>query len=122
MLLTMRLVGAPGTAEDNTRFGSVGCFSRDTTLTLTLTSFRCLKLQRGAGWPLPLAVVDPDVEQVEAEGVEARQQAAGAIPTEVQDVLLRVVAVVSVQAALSPVIHLRHGGSVSMKGDDNLWI
>lgn len=97
-------------------------FSEDTTLTLTLTSFRCLELQRGAGRPLPPAVVDPDVEQVEAEGVEARQQAAGAIPTEVQDVLLRVVAVVSVQAALFPVIHLRHGGSVSMKGDDNLWI
>lgn len=26
MLLTIRLVGAPGTAEDNTGFGSVGFF------------------------------------------------------------------------------------------------
>lgn len=63
---------------------------------------------RGAGRPLPPAVVDPDVEQVEAEGVEARQQAAGVVPTEVEDVLLGVVAVVPVQAALSPVVHLRH--------------
>lgn len=77
------------------------------------TSFRRLKLLRGAGRPLPPAVVDPDVEQVEAEGVEACQHAAGVVPTEVQDVLLRVVAVVSVQAALSPVVHLRHGDSAS---------
>lgn len=81
------------------------------------TSFRCLKLLRGAGRPLPPAVVDPDVEQVEAEGVEAGQQAAGVVPAEGQDVLLRVVAVVSVQAALPPVVHLRES-----RGDDNLCV
>lgn len=122
----MRLVGAPGTAEDNTRFRTVVCCLEPETQfgspQSSPTSFRCLELLRGAGRPLPPAVVDPDVEQVEAEGVEARQQAAGAIPTEVQDVLLRVVAVVSVQAALSPVIHLPHRDGVSMKDDDNLWI
>lgn len=38
--------------------------------------------------------------------MEAGQDAAGVVPTEVEDVLLRVVAVVPVQAALSPVVHL----------------
>lgn len=76
------------------------------------TSFRRLELLRGAGRPLPPAVVDPDVERVEAEGVEAGQDTAGVVPTEVQDVLLRVVAVVPVQAALSPVVHLQHRDSV----------
>lgn len=38
--------------------------------------------------------------------MEARQQTTGVVPTEVQDVLLRVVAVMPVQAALSPVVHL----------------
>lgn len=75
------------------------------------TSLGRLELLCGAGRTLPPAVVDPHVEQVEAEGVEARQDAAGAVPAEVQDVLLRVVAVVPVQAALSPVVHLRHGGA-----------
>lgn len=45
--------------------------------------------------------------------MEARQHAVGVVPTEVEDVLLHVVAVVSVQAALSPVVHLRHGDSAS---------
>lgn len=80
------------------------------------TSFRRLELLRGAGRPLPPAVVDPHVEQVEAEGVEAGQDAAGVVPAEVEDVLLRVVAVVPVQAALSPVVHLRHGDSVCPGG------
>lgn len=74
-----------------------------------LTSFRRLELLRGAGRPLPPAVVDPDVDQVEAEGVEAGQHATGVVPTEVEDVLLRVVAVVPVQAALPPVVHLPRG-------------
>lgn len=118
-LPTTREVGAPGTAENNTR-----CSAAVSHLELQMqlgrpqsspTSLRCLELLRGAGRPLPPAVVDPDVEQVEAEGVEARQQAAGVVPAEVQDVLLRVVAVVSVQAALSPVVHLRRGDSVGQR-------
>lgn len=80
------------------------------------TSFRRLELLRGAGRPLPPAVVDPHVEQVEAEGVEAGQDAAGVVPAEVEDVLLRVVAVVPVQAALPPVVHLRHGDSACPEG------
>lgn len=123
-LLTRRLVGAPGTAEENTTFRAVGLDLEAKvppgSPQSSPTSFRCLKLLRGAGRPLPPAVVDPDVEQVEAEGVQARQQAAGAVPTEVQDVLLRAVAVVSVQAALSPVVHLRHGHSGGSRADDNL--
>lgn len=43
--------------------------------------------------------------------MEAGQDAVGAVPAEVQDVLLHVVAVVPVQAVLSPVVHLRHGGA-----------
>lgn len=110
-------MGAPGTAQGNTRFRAVAFYldpeMKPGSPQSSPTSFRCLKLLRGAGRPLPPAVVDPDVEQVEAEGVEARQHAAGVVPTEVQDVLLCVVAVVSVQAALSPVVHLRHGDSAS---------
>lgn len=114
-LLTRRLVGAPGTAEDS-RFRAVEFNlepqAQPGSSQSSPTSFRCLKLLRGAGRPLPPAVVDPDVKQVEAERVEARQHAADVVPTEVQDVLLRVVAVVSVQAALPPVVHLRHRDSV----------
>lgn len=121
-LLTIRLVGAPGTAEHNTRFRAVAFYLEPETQLRSPqsspTSFRRLELLRGAGRPLPLAVVDPDVEQVETEGVEARQHAAGVVPTEVQDVLLRVVAVVPVQAALSPVVHLRH----ESRADDNLCL
>lgn len=69
-----------------------------------LTSFRCLKLVGGAGGTLPLAVVDPDIERVEAEGVQAGQHAAGVVPAEVEDVLLHVVRVVFV---LPPVVHLQ---------------
>lgn len=70
------------------------------------TSFRGLKLLRGAGWTLSLAVVNLDIEGVEAEWVQARQHAMGVIPTEVQDMLFCVMAVVFVEAALSPVEHL----------------
>lgn len=54
--------------------------------------------------------------------MEARQDAVGAVPAEVQDVLLCVVAVVPVQAALSPVVHLRHGGARVQVGEDNLHL
>lgn len=76
------------------------------------TSFRRLELQRVAGRTLALAVVDPDVEGVKAEGVQARQHAARVVPAEVQDVLLHVVRVVFVEATLLPVVNLRETGSV----------
>lgn len=103
-------MGAPGTAEDNTGVRAAAQTPPPPhTHTHSLTSFRRLKLLRGAGRPLPPAVVDPDVDQVDAEGVEAGQHATGVVPTEVEDVLLRVVAVVTVQAALPPVVHLPRG-------------
>lgn len=70
------------------------------------TSFRGLKLLGGAGRSFASAVEDPDVEGVEAVGVQAGQDAVAVVPAEGQRVLLRVVGVVFVEAALSPVVNL----------------
>lgn len=76
------------------------------------TSFRRLKLLSGAGRTLSLAVIKPDIERVEAEGVEAGQHAVGVVPAEGQDLLLRMMGVVLVEAAISPVVHLQDTGSI----------
>lgn len=40
--------------------------------------------------------------------MQTRQHAAAVVPTEGQDLLLHVMGVVFVEAAFSPVVHLRH--------------
>lgn len=44
--------------------------------------------------------------------MQARQHAAGVVPTEGQDLLLHMVGVVFVEAALSPVVHLQDTVSI----------
>ena len=70
------------------------------------TSFGGLKLQVGAGGALPLAIVNPDVEQVEAVRLQAWEHAMTLVPTEGQKLLLHTVGVVFVEAPLTPVRHL----------------
>lgn len=71
------------------------------------TSFRCLKLLGEAGGALSLSVINSDIERVEAEGVQPGQHAMGVVPTEGQDLLIRVMGVVFVQIAFFPVVHLQ---------------
>ena len=44
--------------------------------------------------------------------MEAGQHAVGVVPAEGQDLLLRVMGVVLVEAAISPVVHLQDTGSI----------
>lgn len=76
-------------------------------ITPSPTSFRCLKLLRGAGGTLSLAVVNPDIERVETEGVQTRQHAVAVVPTKFQDLLFRMMGVVFVEVVLPPVVHLQ---------------
>lgn len=72
----------------------------------SLTSLGCLKLLGYTPGALSFSIIDPYIEQVQTEGVEARQHALGMIPTKYKNVLLHVIRIVLV-VVFSPVRHLK---------------
>lgn len=70
------------------------------------TSFGRLKRLRGALWAFSLAVEHPDLDAVEAVGVQTRNLALRLVPTEDHHLDLLGIRIVLQQALLPPVVHL----------------
>lgn len=84
------------------------------------TSFRSLKSAALTWRAFSFIIKDPDGEVVDAVGLEAREPSLSAVPTECQDLLLRLLLRFGfVEAALAAVVHLNEATRGWTQGGDS---